>query len=64
VASVLYGRPIYIAETPDMYYVLGCQLHFATRLVKDGTRRSVAQTGIQAGACLSQAAGRPDSQTD
>ena len=44
--------PFIIAETPDIY-AIGCQPRFATRLVKDGKRRSrvvlvpsFAQTGI------------------
>ena len=30
-----------VSETPDIYFVLGCQLQFSTRLasVKDGTRK-------------------------
>lgn len=44
--------PFIISETPDIY-AIGCQPRFATRLVKDGKRRSrvilvpsFAQTGI------------------
>lgn len=44
--------PFIITETPDIY-AIGCQPRFATRLVKDGKRRSrvvlvpsFAQTGI------------------
>jgi len=44
--------PFIIAETPDIY-AIGCQPRFATRLLKDGKRRSrvvlvpsFAQTGI------------------
>ena len=44
--------PFIITETPDIY-AIGCQPRFATRLVKDGKRRSrvvlvpsFSQTGI------------------
>jgi DNA polymerase delta subunit 2 len=44
--------PFIISETPDIY-AIGCQPRFATRLVKDGKRKSrvvlvpsFAQTGI------------------